>query len=162
MVRLDLLLDPAVRRVMASLVAALASRGLWREPRLGLPIEDVDLRHAWVADLRTEARDDTAHLRRLLEDERFGRKPLDLADEEAEAILRACSVVRLRLRETGLSRLADEELEAGEIPMARLPAEERRIYACYLFLAGLQTILIARLDPAAGAGDEDEPGGNDE
>lgn len=151
MVRLDVVVDPAVRRVMAGLVAAMSTRGLWREPATGLPVDDPDLRQAWIADLRAEAREDAARLRNLLEDERFGRRPVDLSEEEAESLVRACSTVRLRLRETGLSCLSDEALESGGIRLTRLPAEERRLYACYLFLAGLQSLLISHLDPDAAA-----------
>ena len=154
MVRIDVIIDPVVRRVMASLVANLASRGLWREPEIGLPTDDPDLRAGWVEDLEEGVRSDSARLRNLLEDERLGRRPLDLSTEEAEALVRACSTVRLRLRDTGLIRISDETLESGEIPPHRLPPEERRIYGCYLFLAGLQSLLISRLDPAASAGDE--------
>lgn len=156
MVRIDVRIDPAVRRVMASLVAAMDQRGLWREPAAGVPEDDPDLRQTWVDDLRTEAQEDTARLRRLLEDVRLGREALEVPASEAESLVRACSTVRLRLRETGLARIKDEDLEAGAIPPDQLPVAERRLFGCYLFLAGLQSLLIARLDPEAVEPDEDE------
>ena len=64
----------------------------------------------------------------------------------AEAIARACSAVRLRLRERWLKPLADEALEAGEVEMEGLEEPVRKAFMCYLFLATIQELIIHHLD----------------
>jgi hypothetical protein len=71
--------------------------------------------------------------------------PLDANNREA--ILRACSAVRLRLREKHLQSLGDEALESGETPFDDLPEVQHKAFAAYVFLATLQELIVQHLDP---------------
>ena len=64
----------------------------------------------------------------------------------AEAVVRACSAIRLRLRERWLKPLGDETLESGEVDVASLDESSRKAFMCYLFLATVQELVIQHLD----------------
>jgi len=67
-------------------------------------------------------------------------------DENAEAIVRACSAVRLQLRAHPLAGLDDETLEGGDVELTRLEESVRKAFMCYLFLATIQELIIQHLD----------------
>ena len=82
----------------------------------------------------------------------FGREffitgivPLDPTN--SEAILRACSAVRLCLREKHLKPLGDEALESGDVPLEEMPETQHKAFAAYVFLATLQELIVQHLDP---------------
>ncbi|HKB56221.1 MAG TPA: hypothetical protein VKC51_01415 [Lacunisphaera sp.] len=74
-----------------------------------------------------------------------GVVPLDPTN--SEAILRACSAVRLRLRAKHLEPLGEEALESGEVPLEEMPETQRKAFAAYVFLATLQELIVQHLDP---------------
>jgi hypothetical protein len=74
-----------------------------------------------------------------------GVVPLDPTN--SEAILRACSAVRLRLRAKHLEPLGDEALESNEVPLDDMPETQRKAFAAYVFLATLQELIVQHLDP---------------
>ena len=67
-------------------------------------------------------------------------------EENAEAVVRACAAVRLRLREHFLKPVGDETLESGEVDVASLEEPLRKAFMCYLFLATVQELIIQHLD----------------
>ena len=60
--------------------------------------------------------------------------------------MRACTAVRLHLRERRLKSLSDESLETGDIDMDGLDEITRKAFMCYLFLATVQELIIQHLD----------------
>ena len=113
----------------------------------GLDDEDPELKEMWAFDLRKTLREDCRDLLGLLRHESFGRGELEIDEEVADRVLRACSAVRIKLSETLLRDLSDEELEAGSVDMLTLPTHLHLVYASYVFLAGLQSLLVRELDP---------------
>jgi hypothetical protein len=107
---------------------------------------DHDLREAWTAELIAGQSSDLAILLSLFGDDFFADGVVRFDASNAEAIARACSAVRLRLRERYLKPVGDEALEAGEVEIAKLEEPLRKAFMCYLFLATIQELIIQHLD----------------
>src|SRR5437868_13433642 len=78
---------------------------------LGLTDLDPDFHDAWVGELLSAQNDDVHTLLALFDDEFFTEGVVAFDEENAEAIVRACAAVRLRLRERHLHKVGDETLE---------------------------------------------------
>jgi hypothetical protein len=111
-----------------------------------LPGTDTVLRDLWTQELLTAQNEDVSALMGLFNEEFFTEGVVALGPGNAEAIARACSAIRLRLRERYLVPLGDEALEIGEVELGRLDAPTRKAFMAYLFLATIQEYIIQRLD----------------
>ena len=107
---------------------------------------DQDLRKAWLDELVEAQNRDVHVLLALFDSEFFSSGVVSFDHENADAIVRACASIRLRLREKFLQALPDEVLETGEVELESLPEPERRAFMCYLFLATVQELIIQHLD----------------
>ena len=110
---------------------------------------DEDLRQAWVDDLLASQNTDLATLMALFDEEFFRDGAIELDEENAELIIRACAAVRLRLRVQRLSAIDEESMESGNVAVDELPETTRKAFVCYLFLATLQELIIQHLDLAS-------------
>ena len=112
-----------------------------------VPDVDAEFTGDWNRELLAGQNSDLAAFLSLFGTEFFisGMVPLDANNREA--ILRACSAVRLRLREKHLKAFGDEALESGEAPLADLPEIQHKAFAAYVFLATLQELIVQHLDP---------------
>ncbi|MCC5805537.1 MAG: hypothetical protein JJU00_04330 [Opitutales bacterium] len=140
-------------------------RGVWTGPKEELSrraFGDSDLADAMVADLAEDYASEGELVDRLLLEKSFEKGPVLLAEGEAEVLLRACSAIRLALREGSLGEVPDEALEAGEADDWLTAPRMREAFACYLFFAGLQEHIIHGLDPAVheGLNGLDDAGGD--
>ena len=121
------------------------------EPRLAVephvPEHDADFAETWRSELLEGQKSDLATLMGLFDSEFFTNGVIALDSTNCEPILRACSAIRLRLREEHLQELDDGNLESGEVPLDDLPEEQRRAFAAYVFLATLQEVIVQHLDP---------------
>jgi hypothetical protein len=109
------------------------------------PDADSDLRGAWIGEL---AAAETAEVRALLAlfDEVFFREGIVAFDaENASVILRACSVLRLRLRESYLRAWGDDALESGDVEAGPFEPGGHKAMACFLFLATVQELILQHL-----------------
>jgi len=111
-----------------------------------LPGVDLEFSDTWAKDLIAAQLSDVTMLLSLFGEEFFTDGIVYFDRNNAEAIARACSAVRLRLRERYLKPLADEALEAGEVEMDELEEPVRKAFMCYLFLATIQELIIHHLD----------------
>jgi hypothetical protein len=107
---------------------------------------DPELRDAWVGDLLAAQNEDVASLLGLFNDEFFSEGVVAFDEENAEAVVRACAAIRLRLREHCLKPVGDETLESGDVNVASLAEPLRKAFMCYLFLATVQELIIQHLD----------------
>lgn len=105
-----------------------------------------DFRDAWREELLAGQTADVKRLLSLFDSEFFASGVVAFDDDNAESIVRACSAVRLRLREKYLQSLPDEELESGNVDMDTVPEPTRKAFMCYLFLATIQELIIQHLD----------------
>lgn len=112
----------------------------------GVAKVDPDLAPAWTDELVASQSGDVKVFLSLFGDEFLDDGVVYFDASNAEAVTRACSAVRLRLREHGLAELGDEALEAGAIELDSLPAATRKAFTCYLFLATIQELIIQHLD----------------
>jgi hypothetical protein len=150
MVKIDIELDPHLIIAMLEMVQAANSamrNRLLVDPQL--PDDDQELQEAWEEALIESLKGDCQVLQNLLQSNQFGQGELRIDDDTAEGVLRACSVIRLKLRMTGLRELSDTALENGEIDILELPMDQQRCFACYIFLAHLQSLILHELDPEA-------------
>ena len=117
---------------------------------------DVDFTSLWREELLQSQRDDCDRLFSLFDQEFFTEGVIALDRDNAEAVLRASAALRLRFRSTRLQRMTDEALEALEADagLSGLDEDEKKAFACFVFLDELQKIILKYLDPLSV--DEDE------
>jgi hypothetical protein len=120
-------------------------------PKLALDVqvadEDRDFKDGWESELLRGQNDDIGVLLALFGAEFFATGVIALDPTNSEAVLRACSALRLRLREMHLKPLGDENLESGEVALDEMPEPQRKAFAAYVFLATLQELIVQHLDP---------------
>jgi hypothetical protein len=119
-----------------------------REPATARPPADLDgeFRDDWSRDLLGDQQSDVAVLLALFGENFFLDGIVSFDQTNAEAIARACSAVRLLLRERFLKPVADDTLESGEVELAQLDPQVQKAFMCYLFLATIQELIIQHLD----------------
>ena len=107
---------------------------------------DADFRDAWVGELLSAQNDDVHTLLALFDEDFFSEGVVAFDESNAEAIVRACAAIRLRLRDKFLRPLGDETLESGDVDLEELEEPLRKVFMCYLFLATVQELIIQHLD----------------
>lgn len=136
--------------VVAPLLDVIKSVADTLEGELAAPLSfekiDQDLREAWRDELVEAQNQDVKVLLALFDSEFFASGVVSFDESNADAIVRACSSIRLRLRERFLNDLSDEVLETGEVQLEAVPEPARRAFMCYLFLATVQELIIQHLD----------------
>jgi hypothetical protein len=120
-------------------------------PAIGLHVPDREREFAegWTEELVKGQNDDLGVLLRLFGKEFFTDGVIALDPLNAEAVVRACAAVRLKLRERHFAKLDDETLESGDINLDAFPEKLRIAFAAYVFLSTLQEVIIQHLDPGA-------------
>lgn len=108
--------------------------------------QDSEFRGAWTAELLQGQSADVQTLLALFNEEFFSDGVVAFDEDNAEAIVRACAAVRLRLRTQYLETLSEETLEGGEAELGQLAEPVRKAFLCYLFLATVQELIIQHLD----------------
>ncbi|HTL69255.1 MAG TPA: hypothetical protein VL200_16435 [Lacunisphaera sp.] len=112
-----------------------------------VPDHEEEFSAGWKEELLQGQNTDLGVLLGLFGHEFFATGVLPLDPTNAEAILRACAAVRLRLRAKHLEGLGDEALESSAVPLEALPERQRKAFAAYVFLATLQELIVQHLDP---------------
>jgi len=157
MIKIDIRLDAHLIRAMTDLVKSTVESV---EGRLAVETrfadEDPELRETWEFDLKGALKSDCEYLLNILQHHHFGSCEFRIDEDVAEGVLRACSAVRLKLSRSVLRNIPDEQLEGGSIDIITLPSDQQRCYACYLFLAGLQSLIIREMDPSCEEFDVEE------
>lgn len=110
------------------------------------PDNDPQFQEDWRDDLLQEQDNDGQVFMALFDREFFESGNIDIDEENADAILRAAAAIRLNVRLNFLKEVSDEVLEQGDVPYEGMDPGEQQAYACYLFLATIQEIVIQHLD----------------
>jgi hypothetical protein len=147
MKRVEVKLSLPVVAPLLDVIKAVAD-SLDRQLAAPLTMEDLEseFRDAWTGELLAGQNDDVHTLLGLFDSEFFSGGVIGFDEDNAEAIVRACSAVRLRLRAQLLTGLTDEIREGGDVELAKLGEEVRTAFMCYLFLATIQELIIQHLD----------------
>lgn len=136
--------------VVAPLLDVIKSVADTLRAELAAPLAMTDLDHdvlePWQRDLIDAQNADLNTLLALFDSEFFSSGVVAFDEENADAIARSCSSVRLRLRAKLLQEVADDLLESGDIEIEALPEPVRKAFMCYLFLATIQELIIQHLD----------------
>lgn len=107
---------------------------------------DADFQESWTQELLAGQGDEVKTLLALFNEEFFAEGIVAFDENNAETIIRACSAVRLRLREKYLKGVGDDTLESGDLDLDALEEPIRKAFMCYLFLATVQELIIQHLD----------------
>jgi hypothetical protein len=113
---------------------------------LSLKDIDPDVRDSWKSELVEGQNEEIRILLALFDEDFFSSGVIGIDEENADSLVRACSAVRLRLRERFMTDLPDELLENGDVEMEELDEPVRKAFMCYLFLATVQELIIQHLD----------------
>jgi hypothetical protein len=141
-------LDPAILEALTGMIGSVV-HSLEKRPRVRgtIPGDDPLLADTWVDELGTLAAADCRSVLNLLSFAHQRDSRLEITENEAEAILRGCSAIRLQIQEHLLEHIPADQLERGGIDFTRLAPHQQQAYACFAFLAGLQSHLIEAIDP---------------
>jgi len=147
MKRIEVKLSLPVVAPLLDVVKAVADT-LASELATSLPLTDIDpdVREPWKSELVAGQNEDIRILLGLFDAEFISSGVIAIDEENADALVRACSAVRLRLRDRFMSELPDELLESGDVEMEDLEEPVRKAFMCYLFLATVQELIIQHLD----------------
>ncbi len=137
--------------VVAPLLDVMKRVAVDLEPRLALEInvpgEDNEFKDGWEAELLEGQTSDIQKMLGMFDREFFVSGTIAFDPTNCEPILRACSALRLRLREKQLQSLRDENLESNEVGLAEMSEPQRKAFGAYVLLATLQELLVHHLDP---------------
>ncbi|HAT60293.1 MAG TPA: hypothetical protein DCS60_05920 [Opitutae bacterium] len=113
----------------------------------GVPGDDEIMSEFWSRDLLDSQRKDIAAIAELFDDDfmETGRTTVDV--EDVDLVLKGCTVIRLKLRESILASIDDELLESGELKLSELTDEQESGYQTYVLFASLQELIISRMVP---------------
>jgi len=143
--------------LVAPLLDAIKSVADALQGKLAAPLDigevDADMREFWRDELVSAQNGDIAQLMALFDKEFFANGVIAFDKDNADPVVRACSALRLRLREENLKSLPDEMLEGGELEVEDMPAPIRKFFMSYIFLATLQELIIQHLDTMGEAGE---------
>jgi len=110
------------------------------------PDADPQFQEDWREELLQALEHDGEIFMGLFGHEFFESGNIEIDEENADSVLRAAAAIRLKLRLDFLKDVPDEVLEKGDVPFEGLSFPEQQAYACYLFLATIQEIVIQHLD----------------
>jgi hypothetical protein len=147
MKRIEVKLAVAVVAPLLDVIRALGEAPAVLAPGVVIPPDaDADLRGAWMEELAAGEQREVRALLALF-DETFFREGIVAFDaDNAEVILRACAVLRLRLRESYLRAWGDDALESGDVETGPFEPQGQKAMACYLFLATVQELILQHLN----------------
>ena len=110
--------------------------------------EDELLENAWKSDLLESQRIEIAVTERLFGGDFMNTGCVVVEQEDMDFTLRACSALRLKLRETALGSLDDSQLEAGSFENVDWDEGLQLGYAAYSLFASMQEIIVSQMDRA--------------
>lgn len=142
------LLD-AIRPALDELDEGLAAPG---KP----PEEDELMRDVWIGDLLESQREDVAAVTALFDENFMQTGRAIIEPNNMDRVLRACSAIRLKLRETALKDVGDEQLEVGDLDDLSWSESLRVAYGAYALFATLQELIVTQAYGDGEGGEFDE------
>lgn len=164
--QIEIRLDPAlVESLMETIKPVIGKLGSELAIPAELPEDDELMEDFWKNDLLNSQREELEVVSELFGDEfmRSGRAVID--PQDMDKVVRACSAIRLKLRETMLSQVSDRQLEEGDLEGVKWTDVLQIGYAAYALFASLQELVIAQIsnpDPSEEADPDALDWGDDE
>ncbi len=147
MTPIEIRLDP---KLVATLLETISPTLEKLESELATPAEppadDAVMEGFWRNDLLEAQRDEVAAVAELFDEDFMETGRAVIPAENMERVLRACSAIRLKLRETALKPLTDGQLERGELDDVQWTDDLRIGYGCYSLFASLQELIVAQME----------------
>jgi hypothetical protein len=145
-VTLNFSLVPGLTEIVDSVLRCLLDGLEDRIPRMPqIPDEDPDLIEWWKSSLRERFAEDAGVLREVLQSPGFGQGKVELSMAQAESLLRACSGLRLTIRQSVLGRFSDADLESGAVTPTTVTADEKEPLFCFWFLGVMQEAIVVEM-----------------
>jgi hypothetical protein len=110
------------------------------------PDVDPEFQEAWKEELIEAQGADSSAFMALFDRDFFETGNIVINESNANGVLRGTAAIRHKLRADFLNEVSDEVLEKGDAPFESMNLREQQGYACYLFLATIQEIVIQHLD----------------
>ncbi|MDQ8186660.1 hypothetical protein [Pelagicoccus sp. SDUM812002] len=120
------------------------------------PDDDELLEDFWTSDLLNSQREELKIIENLFDDEFMLSGRALIAADEMDKVIRACSAIRLKLRERMLEPIGDSQLEEGNLEGVEWTDELQIGYAAYALFASLQELIISQLSEPVEDGSESE------
>ncbi len=145
--RVEVILSLAVVNPLVDVIRGLVTE-LREAPPLphAAPESEPDFNAIWADELVTGRDRDVGVLLAIFDGDFSLEGRVCFDSENAEPFIRACSAVRLCLRDRRLAAVTDEVLESGDMDAAKLDVRTQKAFLCYLFLATLQELVIQRIE----------------
>lgn len=145
---IEIRLDPAL---VESLLDSIAPILELLENELASPAEFPDeedelLEDFWTSDLLKAQREEIAVISGLFDEEFMESGRAVIEPEDMDKVLRACSAIRLKIRDTMLDPIDDSKLEEGDLEGVEWTDEMQIGYAAYALFASLQELIVAQLN----------------
>ena len=142
-IRLDLTNVAPLLDVLKSASDALAHR-------LALPLDiphlDADSKELWNDDLIESQNQDIDGLIKLFNREFFREETIAFDEANAEAMVRACSALKLYLFNEYLADLDEEDFESDNVVFDVLTERQQKPYLAFMFLDTLQKVIMRHLN----------------
>jgi hypothetical protein len=145
--RVEVILSLAVVNPLVDVIRGLVAE-LREAPPLphAAPDSEPDFNAIWSEELVAGRDRDVDVLLSVFDGDFSSEGKVCFDSENAAPFIRACSAVRLCLRERRLAAVTDEALESGDMDGAKLDVRTQKAFLCYLFLATLQELVIQRIE----------------
>lgn len=154
---IEIRLDPAL---VESLLESIAPILELLENELAMPAEfpedDELLEDFWNNDLLNAQREEIAVISGMFDEDFMETGRALIEPEDMDKVLRACSAIRLKIRETMLGSIDDSKLEEGDLEDIEWTDEMQIGYAAYALFASLQELIVAQMSGELPGGEEDD------
>jgi len=144
MIEFQLKIDSKItREIVPLIITCFSEAGRVNAVRFPCPEEtDEVLIESWNTSLEEDLLHDRHKVAGLFNDPKFAHGYVEIADEDAEAVLRSLTELRLFIRETRLREFIDHELENGDFTLSQKSKDNQFNYLAYVILAEVQEGLI--------------------
>lgn len=135
---------------VAPLLDVLKSASDALRDRLALPLNlavlDPDSAEQWKSDLVVSQNEDIDVLLKLFNREFFTEETVAFDEANADAVVRACSALKLYLYYEYLSDLDDEDFESDAVSYDLLTVAQQKPFLAFMFLDTLQKVIMRHLN----------------
>jgi len=113
---------------------------------LNLPTLDPESVEQWKSDLVESQNDDINVLLKLFNRDFFTEETVAFDEANADAVVRACSALKLYLYYEYLSDLDDEDFESDAVAYDLLTEPQQKPFLAFMFLDTLQKVIMRHLN----------------